>query len=127
MTALLDTHAFLWAIAGDQRMSRPAREIFTGPSDLSLSIASVWEILIKVQIDKLELPRPAAAYIFTKLAENRIRILQLSVDHLCKFESLPLYHRDPFDRILIAQCIEEDWPIITSDPVFNQYSVQVIW
>lgn len=124
---LLDTHAFLWAIAGDQRMSKHAREIFTGPSNLSISIASVWEILIKVQVGKLKVPRPASSYILSKLAENRIETLPITLDHLIAYETLPLHHRDPFDRILIAQSLEEGWPIITADRNFQKYAVQVIW
>lgn len=127
MTMLLDTHAFLWAIAGDQRMSKHAREIFTGPSNLSISIASVWEILIKVQVGKLKVPRPASSYILSKLAENRIETLPITLDHLIAYETLPLHHRDPFDRILIAQSLEEGWPIITADRNFQKYAVQVIW
>jgi PIN domain nuclease of toxin-antitoxin system len=127
MKAILDTHAFLWALAGDARMSSRARDIFAGSTDLSLSIASVWEILIKVQSGKLNFPRPAGPYLLTRLAENRIKKLSISIDHLLAFERLPLHHRDPFDRILIAQSIEENWPIITADPMFRQYPIQVIW
>jgi len=127
MKAILDTHAFLWALAGDGRMSRHAREIFAGSSDLSLSIASVWEILIKVQAGKLNLPRPAGKYVIRKLAENRIEILPISVDHLLAVERLPMHHRDPFDRMLIAQSMEENIPVVTADRIFTRYPVEVIW
>ncbi|MGH9512094.1 MAG: type II toxin-antitoxin system VapC family toxin [Terriglobales bacterium] len=127
MRMLLDTRAFLWGIAGDKRMSQDARDIFVGPSNLSLSIASIWEILIRVQLGKLKLPRPAGPYVLSKLAENRIETLPINLDHLLAFEQLPMHHRDPFDRILIAQCIGENSPIITSDPVFKKYPIRVIW
>jgi PIN domain nuclease of toxin-antitoxin system len=127
MKAILDTHAFLWALAGDARMSRHAREIFAGSADLSLSIASIWEILIKVQSGRLNFPRPAGPYVLSRLAENRIKTLSISIDHLLTIERLPLHHRDPFDRMLIAQSMEEDWPIITADPMFKQYPIHVIW
>lgn len=127
MRALLDTHAFLWGIAGDRRMSQRAREIFIGPSNLLMSIASIWEILIKVQVGKLNLPPPAAPYIIRKLSESRIETLPISVDHLVALGRLPLHHRDPFDRILIAQSIEEGLPIITADPFFSRYPVKVVW
>ena len=127
MKALLDTYAFLWALAGDARMSRHARDVFAGSADLFLSIASIWEIVIKVQSGKLNLPRPAGPYVLRKLAENRISSLPISLDHLLALERLPMHHRDPFDRMLIAQSIEEDWPIITADPKFKQYPVQIIW
>jgi PIN domain nuclease of toxin-antitoxin system len=127
MRALLDTHAFLWAIAGDRRMSQNACRIFVGPSNLSISITSIWEILIKVQVGKLHLPRPAGPYIIDKLAENRIETLPINIDHLLAFERLPMHHRDPFDRILIAQALEQGWPIITADPLFTKYPIRVIW
>ncbi|MGA7506136.1 MAG: type II toxin-antitoxin system VapC family toxin [Candidatus Sulfotelmatobacter sp.] len=127
MKAILDTHAFLWALAGDARMSPRARDTFAGPAGLLLSIASVWEILIKVQSGKLNLPRPAGPYVLRKLAENGIEVLTISIDHLLALERLPMHHRDPFDRMLIAQSIEEGWPIITDDPAFQQYAVRVIW
>ena len=127
MRTLIDTHAFLWAIAGDTRMSQHAREIFIGPSNLSISVSSIWEILIKVQIGKLNLPLPAAPYILSELADNRIEILPIKLDHLTAYERLPLHHRDPFDRMLIAQSVEEGWPIITADRDFKKYPVRVIW
>jgi len=127
MKAILDTHAFLWALAGDARMSRHARDVFAGSTDLSLSIASVWEILIKVQSGKLTFPRPAGPYVLSRMADNRIKRLPISIDHLLALERLPMHHRDPFDRMLIEQSMEEDWPIITADPMFKKYPVQVIW
>jgi PIN domain nuclease of toxin-antitoxin system len=127
MKALLDTHAFLWALAGDARMSRLARDTFAGPTRLSLSIASVWEILIKVQSGKLNLPQPAGPYVLRKLAENGIEMLPISIDHLLALERLPMHHRDPFDRMLIAQSLEENLPIVTSDPLFDRYDVHLIW
>ncbi len=108
-------------------MSLAARNVFQGPSDLWLSVASIWEILIKVQVNKLDLPRPAGAYILTKMAENHIDVLPISLDQLHRIEQLPLHHRDPFDRMLIAQGIEEDCAIITADPAFRKYPVRVIW
>ncbi|MCU1271201.1 MAG: twitching motility protein PilT [Acidobacteriaceae bacterium] len=127
MKAILDTHAFLWALAGDARMSRHARDVFAGSTDLSLSIASVWEILIKVQSGKLTFPRPAGPYVLSRMAENRIATLPISIDHLLALDRLPMHHRDPFDRMLIAQSMEQDWPIITADRAFKQYPIRVIW
>jgi PIN domain nuclease of toxin-antitoxin system len=124
---ILDTHAFLWALAGDERMSDLARDSFAGLAGLSLSIASIWEMLIKVQSDKLSLPQPAGPYILRKMAENAIEVLPISIDHLLALERLPMHHRDPFDRMVIAQGIEEGWPIITADRAFKRYPVRVIW
>src|SRR5258708_40051704 len=111
MNAILDTHAFLWALSGDARMSRHAREIFAGSTDLSLSIASIWEILIKVQSGKQRFPRPAGPYVLSRMAENRIKTLPISIDHLLALERLPMHHRHPFDRMRIPQSMERDWPI----------------
>lgn len=127
MKALLDTHTFLWAISGDPKLSRKAQQIFTGPSDLWLSVASLWEILIKVQGGKLSMPSPVGPYIVKELAKNNIEVLPINLDHVLRLESLPVYHRDPFDRLLIAQSIEEEWPIVTVDPYFARYPVEVIW
>jgi len=127
MRALLDTHAFLWAIAGDEKLSRRAASAFSGPSDLWFSVASIWEILIKVQVGKMLLPVPAGPYIVKKLAENRIETLPVSRDHVLKVETLPMHHNDPFDRILIAQSLEEKLPLVTSDRVFRQYDIDVVW
>ncbi len=127
MRALLDTHAFLWGISGDKRMSRNARDLFIGPSNLFLSIASIWEILIKVQTGKLHIPQPAGPWVFSKLAENRIETLPIALGHLLAFEQLPLHHRDPFDRMLIAQSMEENLPLVTADPLLERYSIKRIW
>ena len=127
MKAILDTHTFLWAIADDRRMSQKARDLFIGRSELVLSVASIWEILIKVQLRKLSLPRPAGPYVIRTLAENQIKTLPIELDHLLAFEDLPLHHRDPFDRMLIAQALEEGLPIVTADPEFSRYPVEVIW
>jgi PIN domain nuclease of toxin-antitoxin system len=127
MKALLDTHTFLWAISGSARLSRRAERIFVGPSDLWLSVASIWEILIKVQIGKIALPLPAGPYIVKKLVENQIEALPISLDHVLKVETLPMHHSDPFDRILVAQSIEEGWPLVTADSIFEHYPVQTIW
>jgi len=127
MRALLDTHTFLWAISDDPRLSRRAAQIFIGPSDVWLSVASIWEILIKASVGKMPLPKPAAPYLMKRLAENRVQLLPITLDHILKTEELPMHHRDPFDRMLIAQSLKEGWPIISEDPVFKKYPIRVIW
>jgi len=127
MKALLDTHTFLWAIADEGKLSRRAQQIYTGSNDLWLSVASLWEILIKVQAGRLPLPEPAGPYLVRKLSQNRIEVLPITLDHVLKTESLPFHHRDPFDRMIIAQGIMEKWPIVTADPWFVRYPVDVIW
>jgi PIN domain nuclease of toxin-antitoxin system len=127
MKALLDTHTFLWAISDDPRLSRRAQQTFTGPNDLWLSVASIWEIMIKVKTGKLPFPQPAGPYLVKKLGQNRIEVLPIKLDHVLGIENLVVHHRDPFDRILIAQSLEENLPIVTSDPWFSHYPVAVIW
>lgn len=127
MKALLDTHTFLWAISGNVRLSRRAERVFVGPSDLWLSVASIWEILIKAQIGKMALPKPVGPYLVKKMAENRIETLPVTLDHVLRVEMLPMHHSDPFDRILIAQSIEEGWPVVTADAAFQRYPVELVW
>lgn len=127
MKALLDTHAFLWSISDDERLSRKAQQIFTGSNDLWLSVASIWEILIKVKTGKLPLPEPSGPYLVRELSENGIEVLPIKLDHVLRIENLTAHHRDPFDRILIAQSIEEKLPLVTADPVFERYPVKLIW
>jgi PIN domain nuclease of toxin-antitoxin system len=127
MNALLDTPTFLWAISDDQKLSRLVQRTFTGPNHLWLSAASIWEILIKVKAGKLPFPEPSGPYLVRKLAENRIEVLPIKLDHVLRIETLAVHHRDPFDRILIAQSIEEKLPLITADPIFERYPIDVIW
>lgn len=127
MKALLDTHAFLWSISDDERLSRKAQQIFTGSNDLWLSVASIWEILIKVKSGKLPLPEPSGPYLVREFSENGIEVLPIKLDHVLRIEKLTPHHRDPFDRILIAQSIEEKLPLVTADPIFERYPVKLIW
>jgi PIN domain nuclease of toxin-antitoxin system len=127
MNALLDTHTFLWAIAEQQKLSRRAQQIYTGANDLWFSVASVWEILIKAGLGKLLLPRPTGPYLVKELTKNRIEVLPIKLDHVLRIERLPLHHRDPFDRILVAQSLEEKLPLVTADPVFERYPIELIW
>jgi PIN domain nuclease of toxin-antitoxin system len=126
MKVLLDTHAFLWGITDAKPLSSDARKVLTS-AELWLSVASLWESLIKVQIGKLSLPRPAGAFLAGELASNGVHVLPVSLVHVLRIEALPLHHRDPFDRMLIAQSLEEGWPIVTADPIFKRYPVRVIW
>jgi len=94
---------------------------------LLLSAASVWEILIKVQLGKLQLPLPAGTYLRRQLAATNVEVLPVVFEHAFRLEQLPMHHRDPFDRMLVAQAISEKLPIISCDPWFDKYPVRVIW
>ena|SRR5437660_3726180 len=128
MKILLDTHAFLWAITEDAQLSVRAREIFTArTSELFLSVASIWEILIKVQLKKLPLTKPVVPFLREQLANNNIHVLPIVLDHVARLEDLPVHHRDPFDRILVAQSLEEGWPLLSADPLLARYPAELIW
>jgi PIN domain nuclease of toxin-antitoxin system len=126
MKVLLDTHVFLWGIAEESRLSQRVRSLLPSVQTW-FSVASVWEILTKVRIGKLSLPHPTGPFLTSRLAANGVRILPITLDHTLRIESLELHHRDPFDRILIAQSIEEKLPLVTSDPHFERYPIEVIW
>jgi PIN domain nuclease of toxin-antitoxin system len=128
MRVLLDTHVFLWWNDGSPQISRKAHRILSDPTNtLVLSVASAWEIAIKVQSGKLRIPEDAATYVPTRVAYYGIEILPIHLAHALGLQSLPLRHRDPFDRILIAQSQIEKLPILTADPAFGGYAVEAIW
>jgi PIN domain nuclease of toxin-antitoxin system len=124
---LLDTHVFLWAITEDSRLSRNYREIYEAESsDLILSTASIWEILIKRGIGKLDLPEPALSYVSKQLEHNRIRRLSIQMHHLAELERLPPVHKDPFDRMIAAQARSEKIPVMSADPAFRGYGLEIL-
>ncbi|MEW6381168.1 MAG: type II toxin-antitoxin system VapC family toxin [bacterium] len=128
MRALLDTSCFLWFIAGSDNLSINARNFIVDiNNELVLSISSLWEIVIKVSIGRLELLRPFEQLIPEQLNENEIDILPIELSHLSTVMELPFHHRDPFDRLIIAQGITERLPVISNDNVFHEYPIEIIW
>ena len=126
MKALLDTHAFLWAASDPSKFSFVAKEVCES-ADLLLSVASIWEIVIKNQIGRLSLGENPRTFITRQLAAGQISVLAISANHALRVGGLPLSHRDPFDRMLAAQSLEEDIPLISRDPIFQLYQVKTIW
>jgi len=126
MRVLIDTHVLLWGLQDPPRLSDRVRALLP-KSDVWISVASLWEIIAKVQVGKLKLPTPVRDFLTLKLRENGVLILPLTFDHVRRLEELPLHHRDPFDRILIAQSLEENLPLITADSLFKNYAVRLIW
>ncbi len=127
MKVLLDTHIFLWAISDSARLSSRAQELVQdSDNEVLLSIASAWEIAIKVGIGKFVMPVPLAPYLQRQLVKHRIGLLPIQLSHLAMLEKLPLHHRDPFDRLLVAQCLEEDATLITVDSQLQLYPVKII-
>lgn len=128
MRALLDTNAFLWFISGSGRLSETARNAIADiNNDLVLSIASLWEIAIKTSLGKLQLAISFDRLIHDQIEQNAIDVLPIHADHLTTIISLKFHHRDPFDRLIIAQGMTENIPVITSDAQFSNYPVDVIW
>jgi PIN domain nuclease of toxin-antitoxin system len=128
MKILLDTNSFLWFISGSERLSINARGLIADLNNqLVLSSVSLWEIAIKVSIGKLELLQPYDQLIPAQLEENDINILPIELIHLTTVVGLPFYHRDPFDRLMIAQAITEDLPIVSPDSQLSQYAIKLIW
>jgi PIN domain nuclease of toxin-antitoxin system len=124
---LLDTHAFLWFAAGDRRLSRRARAVMEADdTELLVSAASVWEIAIKASLGRLTLPAPVDAYMAEKIAEG-YQMAPVTWAHAAAVHQLPFYHRDPFDRLLIAHARGERYPLVTRDRVFRKYGVDVVW
>lgn len=128
MKVLLDTHSFLWFIAGDVQLDSYARRLI---EDLSneryLSVASIWEITIKSSLGRLTVPMPPSTLIREHTWANAINLLRLKPEHFDVLHGLPYHHKDPFDRILIAQAIEEEMVLITKDQAIGAYNVQIEW
>jgi PIN domain nuclease of toxin-antitoxin system len=128
MRVLVDTQAFLWWIAGEAALSSKARRTIADPdNECLLSLASCWEMAIKVSLGKLKLPGVMERFIPEQLAVNAFRQLEIEFRHVARVASLPLHHRDPFDRLLVAQALEERCPIVSADPLFKRYGVERIW
>lgn len=129
MSYLLDTSTLLWFVNDESKLSADTRELLENPGvDVHLSLVNIWEIAIKANLGRgLELPLPFSAFIDAVLDNYNFAFLQISVLHLKKVADLPLYHRDPFDRLLIAQSLAEDLPIISNDRVFDAYQIQRVW
>jgi len=127
MDLLLDTNAFIWWVDDSPLIGRTARALISDPlNEVFVSAASFWELAIKLSLHKLNVRSDAVSWVPQELARNRFRPLPVQFHHALGVERLPFHHRDPFDRLLIAQAIEENLSIITSDPEFEAYGVRVI-
>jgi PIN domain nuclease of toxin-antitoxin system len=125
---LLDTHAFLWWIAGDERLSRRAAQaIADGGNEIFVSAASIWEIAIKGRLGRLGIPGDPGAFIGGQIVENAFRGLPIDAAHALRIWSLPDHHQDPFDRMLVAQAQVEGLKLVSRDPLVAKYDVEVIW
>ena len=124
MRLLIDSHAFLWWGESSPALGHTARSAIADPAnEVLISIAALWELIIKASSGKLTLP----ADIETMVASQGFSLLSVGFDHLRRFGTLPRLHRDPFDRMMIAQALTEGIPIATGDRVFAAYGVQIVW
>ena len=128
MKILLDTHAFLWLVMDDPMLSDTAKKLFLdAENEILLSAVTGFEISVKFSIGKLELSEPPDKFIQNRVVKNYLSVLPITLPHTLKLADLPFHHRDPFDRLLVAQAIIENVPILTRDPLFSEYDCQVIW
>jgi PIN domain nuclease of toxin-antitoxin system len=119
---------WLWSVGPTENIGATGLEILrSGGEEIWLSAASSWEISIKAKLGKFKLPEPPGSYVRDRLARQSIRSLAITQDHTLKVYDLPLHHRDPFDRLIIAQALLESLVILTSDLVFRKYPVEIVW
>jgi len=128
MNLLLDTHVFIWLSFAPEQLSEPVTDLLMDEKNLwFLSLASVWEMQIKRQLGKLSLNLPLPELIASQQQTNGLQLLPIELYHIFTLEDLPQFHRDPFDRLLIAQAITEQIPLLSIDTVFDHYPVQRLW
>ena len=128
MKLLLDTHAFLWWIRDDASLGAKARKaIASERTHCFVSVASCWEMAIKKSLGKLEIPEPIDGFVAEQLAANRFTLLPIDLRHVSHVSRPPFHHRDPFDRLLVAQATEESLTIASADPIFHKYGIERLW
>ena len=126
MKCLLDTHTALWYFEGNNKLTPKSRDLIENPSaDISVSVASAWEIAIKISLGKLQFKGGSARF-FAKVAAHGFSMLPIGEKNLEALETLPFHHNDPFDRMIIATAMTENLSILSSDEVFRKYAVKLI-
>ncbi|MFO7640549.1 MAG: type II toxin-antitoxin system VapC family toxin [Candidatus Competibacteraceae bacterium] len=125
---LLDSHAFLWFVWDDPLLSPAAKQRIEDPANRKwVSVASCWEIAIKAGLGKLRLGEPATTFLPRELATNHFDLLGIELVHATFVEALPTHHKDPFDRLLAAQALVENIPLMSADAIFDRYGVTRLW
>jgi PIN domain nuclease of toxin-antitoxin system len=123
---LLDTHVFLWFIAGDSKLDERSQKLIENPAtERYLSIASIWEITIKSSLGRLDVPLPVSALVRDHVWTNAIELLAITPEHLDVLHDLPYHHKDPFDRLIIAQALSEGFTLLAKDSAFGDYGLQL--
>jgi PIN domain nuclease of toxin-antitoxin system len=127
MKYLLDTGVFLWSLDSFQKLNERARDVLQGGQEIFLSAVSSWEIVIKAGLGKLDLPKTPSVLIPEAMGRMAFQALTISHPHTLAVEQLPNHHKDPFDRLLVAQALSEDMTLMTADPLCAKYPVNVLW
>ena len=128
MRLLLDTHVFLWWLEDSPHLGARARDILNDEhNELLWSLASSWELAIKVALGRMRIPEPLPEYLPRVLEEQSVRLLPIDHGHVLRVSELPRHHKDPFDRLLVAQAQIERVPVLTRDDDFRRYDVEVVW
>ena len=128
MKLLLDTHAFIWWATEPEKLSPKAQGLFADSSNsLLLSVVGIWEMQIKSQLGKLRLNLPLRELIESQQQTNGLQILVVALEHVLALENLPAHHKDPFDRLLIAQAVVEGAFLVSMDSAFTAYTVELLW
>ena len=128
MDYLIDTHTLLWIVTDSPKLSNRAKKLYLSPENkIFISLASIWELAIKSGLGKFLLEKPLEDFVDEHIKGNDIKILNIELPHILRIEKLPFHHRDPFDRLIISQQIENNLSIIGSDETFDKYDVKRIW
>jgi PIN domain nuclease of toxin-antitoxin system len=128
MKLLLDTNVFIWLNDAPHRLREQVMTVVANPeNDLFLSLTSIWEMQIKIQLGKLQLTDALPDILRTQQVENNLQILTINLNHIWSLENLPYHHRDPFDRLLIAQAQTEGMTLVSADGIFELYDVDLLW
>ena len=128
MKVLLDTHSFIWLVTDDPKLSDRAKSIFLdGRNELYCSAVTSFEIAIKFSLGKLELAEPPREFMENRLRRNALKPLPIALAHTYRLADLPFHHRDPFDRLLVAQALEEDFTLLSIDEILSDYGVRRVW
>lgn len=128
MRLLLDTHSFLWFVLDSPRLSASGKRLLEdAENERFLSTVSLWEIAIKISTGKLSFKQPFEGFIVDQIRINEFELLETRIQHFAAVATLPLHHRDPFDRLLIAQAMTESLPIVSVDAAFDAYPIERLW
>jgi PIN domain nuclease of toxin-antitoxin system len=128
LRVLLDTHSFLWLVTDDPKLSERAKSVFLdGDNELLCSAVVGFEIAVKFSLGKLDLAEPPREFMEKRIRHNALKPLAVTLEHSYRLAQLPFHHRDPFDRLLVAQALEEDLALLSIDAILSEYGVRRIW